>query len=246
MTNEETNRMLAIGAAAVAAVVGLVAIFGNDTAAEQPGPIQRAATSVQEAVTSSSSSGGMSIPNPFQADYAGMLDSGLGSLDEDVGGTIQDAADSLGSGPGELVDSLASESVGQSAVRSLFPGVAAAETAAQAGDDVVDGITDGGSSSSGSSGDPTGRTTDPYDPGGSQTTTESEQEVQDAIDQSDSWDSVDTDYSSSPDSDADGADYVDRHDVDDSSDWSGGSTDDASSNRDSGESTSDYADRLGF
>jgi hypothetical protein len=218
MTNEETNRMLAIGAAAVAAVVGLVAIFGNDTAAEQPGPIQRAATSVQEAVTSSSSSGGMSIPNPFEADVAGVLDDAVGNLDESVGGTIQGAADSLGSGPGDLVDSLASESVGQATVRTLIPSVAAAETATQIGEDFLD-ESSGGSSSSGSSGDPTGGTTDPYDPGGSQTTTPDEEEVQDSIDESDAWDDVDTDYGggggSGPNIDsADTADGVSLNDSD--------------------------------
>jgi len=79
----------------------------------------------------------VTVPNPAQADIAGAADEAVGNLDEEVGGTIQDTADNLGSGPGELVDSLASESVAQAAVRSQSDTVAVAETAANAAEVVT-------------------------------------------------------------------------------------------------------------
>jgi hypothetical protein len=129
------------GLAAVATVVAGIALLGDGD--EQSPPLTRVrqvlGTTEGDDGPGSSDGGLLSgVSNPFDADVAGILDESVGDLDENVGGTVQDAADSLGDGPGDLVDSIASESVGQAAVRSLFPGVASAETAAEAGEDLVE------------------------------------------------------------------------------------------------------------
>jgi hypothetical protein len=180
--NENENILLAAGAV-VAAVAAAVVLGSDDTAADgAQSTLGRVTNSVEQAVSSAGNDPASMVPSVSDFDVAGALDGAVGSLDERIGGSIQSAADTLGSGPGDLVDSLASESVGQAAVRSMFPGVAAAETAVQAANDVQ-------GSSSPSAGVDTGE----GDDAGSTETTASEQDTLDDIDSSPAWEGVDTD-----------------------------------------------------